>query len=207
MRDGVKTERWILLLLTALFMSFPVRVVWRLSTVARQAGYLARQKARTHKELAALLLLQLPPPAGQPPSSAACNRSHTLAGADKMEPRVLVCLDQLFAASVATPTTDAEGHHRDDRSSSNCIVYSIGIADNWIIDDWMLSQGCEVFSFDPSMSGYTHRRHPTRHHFEALGIGTHVGTHNGKSTLYGGQKDYPVSTLDDIMSRLGKRAC
>ena len=108
-----------------------------------------------------------------------------LTGEFKNEPDVHICLDHI--------------------PEHNCVVYSIGIANNWIFDDFMLRQGCSVYSFDPSMEGVKkHKRHPN-HLFEPIGIGTTTGIYSGKSTLYGGKKKYPVETLDHIMKRHGHK--
>ena len=112
-----------------------------------------------------------------------CRNTHVLKGENEKEPDVHVCLDSI--------------------PPSGCVVYSIGIANNWIFDDFMASKGCSVFSFDPSMTGTKkHQRH-ANHWFEAVGIGTFDGMHTGESTLYGGNSYYPVETLSRIMERHG----
>jgi FkbM family methyltransferase len=112
-----------------------------------------------------------------------CRNTHVLKGENEKEPDVHVCLDSI-------PPT-------------GCVVYSIGIANNWIFDDFMASKGCSVFSFDPSMTGAKkHQRH-ANHSFEPVGIGTFDGMHTGESTLYGGNSYYPVETLSRIMERHG----
>ena len=78
------------------------------------------------------------------------------------------------------------------------MVYSFGIADNWLFDDLMVARGCDVRSFDPSMAAPRHWRAP-RHLFEPLGIGAVSGIHTGKSTLYGGGEGYEVRSLRDLM--------
>lgn len=112
-----------------------------------------------------------------------CSKTHVLKGENAKEPDVHICLD-------AIPTT-------------GCVVYSIGIANNWIFDDFMIEQGCQVFSFDPSMAGVKkHKRH-ANHLFEPIGIGTIDGMHTGESTLYGEKTNYEVETLGHIMERHG----
>ena len=111
-----------------------------------------------------------------------CRNTHTLKGENNKEPDVNICLDSI---------------------EPGCVVYSFGIANNWIFDDFMIEQGCEVFSFDPSMEGVTkHKRHPN-HLFEPIGIGTVDGIHTGESTLYGKKKNYEVDILDHLMKRHG----
>jgi FkbM family methyltransferase len=110
-----------------------------------------------------------------------CSNTHILKGENSKEPDVHICLDNI------TPP---------------CTVYSFGIAYNWIFDDFMVSKGCDVFSFDPSMNVGKHSR--SNHHlFEPIGIGAYSGTHKGKSTLYGGKKNYQLLSLRDIMQRYG----
>ena len=110
----------------------------------------------------------------------ACVNKQILKGENKREPDVHVCLDGIISPS--------------------CVVYSIGIANNWIFDDFMISKGCQVFSFDPSMRVGTHKRHEN-HLFEPFGIGAVSGIHKGTSTLYGGKQDYALLTLSDMMQR------
>ena len=109
----------------------------------------------------------------------ACVKTHVLVGENKLEPDVHICLDKI---------------------SSKCNVYSFGIANNWIFDDFMISRGCQVFSFDPSMNVGKHKRH-NNHLFEPIGIGSYSGHHTGSSTLYGGKTKYEVLSLSDIMKR------
>lgn len=108
-----------------------------------------------------------------------CAESHTLKGENDKEPDLHICLDHI------TPP---------------CVVYSFGIAYNWIFDDYMVGRGCHVFSFDPSMNVSKHYRSPT-HLFEPIGIGVQDGLHTGASTLYGKKTDYPVLTLESMMQR------
>ena len=115
-----------------------------------------------------------------------CSNTHILKGENSKEPDVHICLDNI------TPP---------------CTVYSFGIAYNWIFDDFMVSKGCDVFSFDPSMNVGKHSR--SEHHlFEPIGIGAYSGTHKGKSTLYTGKKytdknNYQLLSLSDMMQRYG----
>jgi len=110
---------------------------------------------------------------------AACSKKHVLIGENSKEPDVHICLDNI---------------------SPPCVVYSFGIANNWIFDDYMISKGCHVYSFDPSMNVGKHKRHKN-HLFEPIGIGIKSGVHEGRSTLYGGKTNYGVLTLADMMKR------
>ena len=110
---------------------------------------------------------------------SACMTKHVLKGENAKEPDVHVCLDNIVPP---------------------CVVYSFGIAYNWIFDDFMIAKGCNVFSFDPSMDMKKHKRH-VNHLFEPIGIGPMSGMHTGKSTLYGGKTNYSVLSLQDMMQR------
>ena len=109
----------------------------------------------------------------------ACTKHKILKGDNSKEPDVHVCMDNI---------------------SPPCVVYSFGIANIWIFDDFMISQGCHVFSFDPSMNVGKHKRHEN-HLFEPIGIGSKSGRHGGPTTLINGQTNYDVLTLGDIMKR------
>ncbi|KAH8060831.1 hypothetical protein JL721_9054 [Aureococcus anophagefferens] len=112
-----------------------------------------------------------------------CADAHVIKGENENEPDVHVCMDFL-------------------KRNEPCVVYSIGIANNWLFDDLML------FSFDPTMSG-DHKRHPERHTFEPIGIGaaTKLETRGAASTAnYGGRARYRVETLADMMARHGHDA-
>ena len=110
---------------------------------------------------------------------SACKKWKVLIGENSKEPDVHICLDNI---------------------SPPCVVYSFGIANNWIFDDYMISKGCHVYSFDPSMNVRKHKRHKN-HLFEPIGIGIKSGIHKGRSTLYGGKTNYDVLTLADMMKR------
>ena len=110
---------------------------------------------------------------------AACKKWKVLIGENSKEPDVHICLDNI---------------------SPPCVVYSFGIANNWIFDDYMISKGCHVYSFDPSMNVGKHKRHKN-HLFEPIGIGIKSGVHEGRSTLYGDKTNYDVLTLADMMKR------
>jgi len=109
----------------------------------------------------------------------ACTKHKILKGDNSKEPDVHICMDNI---------------------SPPCVVYSFGIANNWIFDDFMISQGCHVFSFDPSMNVGKHKRHEN-HLFEPIGIGSKSGRHGGPTTLINGQTNYDVLTLADMMKR------
>ena len=103
----------------------------------------------------------------RPGGMRGCAQWKTLVGENRLEPEVRICLDDIRPP---------------------CNVLSIGIDYNFIFDDFMLTQGCTVWSFDPSMKKSLHgnyARHPN-HRFFHVGIGPHDGTFHGPSTLYTG---------------------
>lgn len=67
----------------------------------------------------------------------------------------------------------------------------------------MVSKGCSVFSFDPSMTDTKKHKRNEKNLFEPIGIGTNDGMHKGESTLYGKTVNYQVETLESIMKRHG----
>ena len=54
-------------------------------------------------------------------------------------------------------------------SEDHCIVYSIGINNDWSFDETMEKYGCRIFSFDPSMGKPTHD-HSQKIHFFNFGL-------------------------------------
>ena len=65
-----------------------------------------------------------------------------------------VCLDQAVRPSLSKP---------------RCLVYSIGINDNWSFDEAMERHGCEIFAFDPSINKSNHK-HSAHIYFYNLGL-------------------------------------
>jgi hypothetical protein len=101
----------------------------------------------------------------QEADSSLCVNTFVQKGDNEKEPDLHICLDHL--------------------PKEGCVVYSIGINNIWDFDDFLLEQGCEVFSFDPSMDAKEHRRTP-KHLFQPIGIGTETGdVAAGPSTLVG----------------------
>jgi hypothetical protein len=74
-----------------------------------------------------------------------------------------VCLDK--AVGPALPYE----YHDPRRGQNRCLVYSIGIRDDWSFDEAMEKYGCEIFAFDPSLNKTNHD-HSERIHFYNLGI-------------------------------------
>jgi len=64
----------------------------------------------------------------------------------------------------------------DDKPSLPCLVYSIGIRDDWTFDMAAMNAGCEVHSFDPSI-GTEPDQQPVGdfYHFHPWGIGSRNG--------------------------------
>lgn len=76
-----------------------------------------------------------------------------------------------------------------------CLIYSIGINNEWSFDDAMEQYGCEIFAFDPSMKDSPKQFNRTaKIHFYQLGLGERdYVTHNG----------WQMQTLDSIYRQLG----
>eukprot|EP01063_Lacrimia_lanifica_P032068 TRINITY_DN5409_c0_g3_i1.p1 TRINITY_DN5409_c0_g3~~TRINITY_DN5409_c0_g3_i1.p1 ORF type:complete len:757 (+),score=155.68 TRINITY_DN5409_c0_g3_i1:61-2331(+) len=90
-------------------------------------------------------------------ASRACRRAIFYAGENQGEPVVEICLDR-------------------NRLRGNCTVFSVGIAYNFIFDDWMHSRGCRVFSFDPTMAMEKTVRHDDPLAvFEPVGLAAYDG--------------------------------
>ncbi|CAD7974811.1 unnamed protein product [Amoebophrya sp. A120] len=123
-------------------------------------------------------------------SMAQCKEFYSLKGENHLEPDVHVCLD-----TFKKPL----GNFNTKLDQVTCNVISIGIARNWIFEHSVLERGCKVWSFDPTMavsntqlgsdpatyqrlpqilSSQT-KRHPTRHWFYSVAIGTTMGQGGG----------------------------
>jgi len=120
------------------------------------------------------------------PKTELCNKYHVLKGENSKEPDVRICLDDI------TPP---------------CNVISIGIAYNFIFDDFMLKHGCRVWSYDPSMKPGNYKRHE-RHEFFPIGIGSANEVKMDRSTLYKGKKysntnGFETKTLETMINDMG----
>ena len=100
-----------------------------------------------------------------------------------------VCLDR--AVGPALPYE----YHDPRRGQSRCLVYSIGIRDDWSFDEAMEKYGCEIFSFDPSLN-QTNHDHSERIHFYNLGIADRD---------YVNSDGWTMKTLDSIYRMLTPR--
>ena len=84
------------------------------------------------------------------------------------------------------------------KPSSNkrrCIVYSFGINYDWSFDEALEKFGCEIFSFDPSMSQADHD-HSQHIHFYKLGL---------SNLDYANDKNWKLMSLDSIYQMLVPR--
>lgn len=92
--------------------------------------------------------------------------------------------------------------------NGKCLVYGIGIADNWEFEKAMAKHGCEVHAFDPTID-----KPPTLEptlpnlHFHRWGLAGQTeqkGTHQVRGTLSGKTTTkQPMFTLSDMMKELG----
>jgi len=88
----------------------------------------------------------------------------------------------------------------------SCLVYGVGIADNWEFEKAMANQGCEVHAFDPTIE-----KPPTAAvknlHFHRWGLSgetERTGVHPVRGTLSGKlNTSQPMFTLEDMMKELG----
>ncbi|XP_018023343.1 probable methyltransferase-like protein 24 [Hyalella azteca] len=79
----------------------------------------------------------------------------------------------------------------------SCTVLSFGISNEWSFDDAMEEYGCDVYSFDPTMSDPEHIR-GKRVHFYPLGLG------GVTQEVTIGFSKCKVLTYRDILAKIGK---
>jgi hypothetical protein len=84
-------------------------------------------------------------------------RSGNPGGVAHPDGQKLVCLDQFIMPVF-----------------NNCLVYSIGINNQWTFDEDVAQFGCHVYSFDPSMGAKDHNR-TAKIHFYHLGLAKEDG--------------------------------
>lgn len=93
-------------------------------------------------------------------------------------------------------------------ADKNCLVYGVGIADNWEFEKAMARHGCEVHAFDPTIAKPpTDEPSLTNLHFHRWGLSGKTernGTHEVRGTLDGKKvTDQAMFTLEDMMTELG----
>ncbi len=79
--------------------------------------------------------------------------------------------------------------------ADKCLVYSVGINDEWSFDDAMADYGCQVYSFDPTMTTGDHN-HSSSVHFYNLGLSSRDYT-NGN-----GWRFKTLSSVYDMLKEL-----
>lgn len=79
----------------------------------------------------------------------------------------------------------------------DCLVYSFGINFDWTFDEDMVTYGCEVFAFDPSINKSNHDHKPFIHFFN-----WGLGHFNGKGS--GSKSGWEMHTLSHIYEELSK---
>jgi len=90
----------------------------------------------------------------------------------------------------------------------SCLVYGVGIADNWDFEKAMARHGCEVHAFDPTIEKPPKEEPSLANlHFHRWGLAGKTersGTHQVRGTLSGAKvTDEPMLTLADMMEELG----
>jgi len=96
-----------------------------------------------------------------------------------------------------------------DLKAKECLVYGIGISDNWDFEKAMAQKGCEVHAFDPTIKkppSDESKRLPNLH-FHRWGLAgetKETGVHKVAGTKSGATAtSQPMYTLADIMEKLG----
>jgi len=129
-----------------------------------------------------------------------------------------ICLDKMPTAAMARlrrQRAEAQGGDaaaaRDVEAGAKCIVYSVGIADDWSFDDAMAREGCRVFSFDPSLGKQDHDTEIEKVrgvNFYSIGLGgkdsdDRVGQKMVKwsdADKHASAQHWKVRTLDSLMT-------
>mmetsp|Transcript_93823 Transcript_93823/g.171980 ORF Transcript_93823/g.171980 Transcript_93823/m.171980 type:complete len:965 (-) Transcript_93823:165-3059(-) len=119
------------------------------------------------------------------------------------------CPQILAGASIGEHSLcNTEGFKQDLRERT-CLVYGIGVSDNWDFEVAMAEKGCEVHAFDPTID-----KPPTNDgerlpnlHFHRWGLAmnsSESGSHKVAGTKSGAtETSQPMLTVADIMQRLG----
>ncbi|XP_070552256.1 uncharacterized protein [Ptychodera flava] len=87
-------------------------------------------------------------------------------------------------------------------NSTTCLVYSIGIGDDWSFDEAMATYGCDVFAFDPSIHKPSHK-HSERVWFYNFGLlDKNSDKHFGRSMISSNTQQWKVRTLEGLMAEM-----
>ncbi|GAU89551.1 hypothetical protein RvY_02090 [Ramazzottius varieornatus] len=108
------------------------------------------------------------------PDTKACRRKQNIGGNydfGSLDGSKTICLDAMYF--------------------NNCLIYSFGIGDDWSFDDELHDAGCEIYSFDPTISLQAYRRN-RKHWFYPWGLQTEANT----------TKKWEMLTLNNIKHRL-----
>ncbi|XP_037089644.1 methyltransferase-like protein 24 [Pollicipes pollicipes] len=76
----------------------------------------------------------------------------------------------------------------------NCLVYSLGISNEWSFDRAITRYGCQVYAFDPSMTKYTRNTTEFGARFYKIGLGGRTETR---------KNGWHMMTLTGLRAKLG----
>lgn len=120
------------------------------------------------------------------------------------------CVDDLLTRTTGRsnsklPVNDGGGYSEEAPSSSRCLIYSVGLFDNWNFESTAAELfGCDVHAFDPTMdkpSGTVLAPGVTFHQWGLQADGTNMSATHGAD--YRPIDPERLLTLPEIMYRLG----
>ena len=103
-----------------------------------------------------------------------------------------VCLDRALIP---------ESLNGGEEENTSCLIYSVGINNEWSFDEAMEKFGCHVYCFDPSMKSPNHNR-TSKIHFYNLGLSNRDETWPNKTWGGSPKRNWTMTTLDSIYHNL-----
>ncbi|XP_077984798.1 uncharacterized protein LOC144439386 [Glandiceps talaboti] len=86
--------------------------------------------------------------------------------------------------------------------TDGCLVYSIGIGEDWSFDEAMAGYGCDVFSFDPSIHQPSHK-HSEKVWFHSFGLmDRNTDKYYGRGMDAFTSEQWKVRTLEGLMGEM-----